>query len=89
MTSPMFEICVFTKAGGPLTKHIRLDGDKVVSDGSSCRMTHGTARRVRLGRLQDLAALISGLKWNEAIALGCLRDDLPDRVRVVTKAELA
>lgn len=47
-------------------------------------MTEGTAQRIRCSGLADLAKLIATLKPTQAIALGALRDDLPDRVRVMT-----
>jgi len=84
--SAPFELTVFAKDSGPLTKRIRLGPDgTVVSDGSACVMTSGTARRVVLNSLQELADLINALQSNEAIALGALRDDLPEEVRVTTK----
>jgi hypothetical protein len=54
-TAP-FELTVFTKSDGPLTKHISLNGDGAVkSDGSECRMSRGRARRARLAGVHDLA----------------------------------
>ena len=52
-------------------------------------MARGRAKRVRIDGLDELAALIEGLTSQQAIALGALRDDLPDEVRIVTKAALA
>jgi hypothetical protein len=88
MSAP-FEITVFSKDGGPLTKRISLAPDgSVKSDGSACVMSTGTARRMRLDTLQELAVVIASLQSNEALALGALRDDLPDTVRVVPKRKL-
>ena len=42
-----------------------------------------------LGHIGELAALIEILESNQAIALGSLRDDLPDEVNILTKRELA
>ena len=83
-----FEITIFEKAHGPLTKKIRLEGDKVISDGSPCSMGQGSAQRFRFSDLHDLNALIVGMRQCEALALGALRSDLPDKVTIVTKAEL-
>jgi hypothetical protein len=83
------EIAKFTKDGGPLTKQISLSPDgALVKDGSACIMTHGTAERVRLADVAALGALIEGLMPSQAIALGTLRTDLPDRVEVTTKKTL-
>ena len=87
--SGLFELTVFAKDSGPLTKRIWLGPDgTVVSDGSACVMTSGKARRVMLKSLQELADVIDALQSNEAIALGALRDDLPEEVRVTTKNKL-
>jgi hypothetical protein len=83
------EITLLTKSGGPLTKSISLTADgSVHSDGSACVMSRGTAKRVKLADLSQLAELIDGMTANEAIALGTLRTDLPDEVRIVTKANI-
>jgi hypothetical protein len=87
----MIEITRLTKVGGPLTKRISLSPDGTLkSDGSACLMSRGDAQRVRLDDpLRQGAALIQSLKSHEAIALGRMRPDLPDQVRVVTKDRLA
>jgi hypothetical protein len=83
------EIVVFTKANGPLTKRIGLNADGTInSDGSACTMAHGRARRVKLADVAELAAHIAELKSNQAIALGALRDDLPDEVAIVAMDKL-
>jgi hypothetical protein len=82
------EIVVFRKAGGPLTKVIRLEGDKPFSDGAACIMSAGTARRLRFDRLDQFAQQIERLNSSEAIAAGALRADLPDQVDVVTQQKL-
>ena len=51
-------------------------------------MAHGTAERVRVAGVDALGALIEGLAPSQAIALGTLRADLPDRVEVTTKKRL-
>jgi hypothetical protein len=83
------EITKFSKNGGPLTKRIWLKDGKLVSDGSECVMVKGSAQRVAVDSMRALADLIAGLKSSEAIALGALREDLPDQVEVVTKEKLA
>jgi len=58
-----FEITVFRKDGGPLTKRISLALDgSIKSDGSQCIMSHGTARRFRFDGMQSFADLIAALK---------------------------
>ena len=88
MSEPI-ELAVFSKTGGPLTKRITLTADgKIASDGSACTMARGRAKRKRIGGVGELAALIEGLTSEQAIALGALRDELPDEIRIVTKAAL-
>jgi hypothetical protein len=84
-----FEIVRFTKADGPLTKRISLNSDgSTTSDGSGCRMATGNAVRIRINGAAELAAMISELRSDQAIALGALRSDLPAEVGVVTKLKL-
>jgi hypothetical protein len=75
-----FEITVFTKDEGPLTKVIKLKDGKIVSDGSACKMWKGRARRVRLGDVQAFAGVIEQLKFNQAITLGALTRSCQDPV---------
>jgi hypothetical protein len=82
------EITVLTKANGPLTKRISLADGKVVSDGSACVMSAGSAQRARLTDVHALASLLGTLTSAQAIALGALRPDLADQVKVVTKRKL-
>jgi hypothetical protein len=84
-----FELTIFAKSDGPLTKRISLGPDgKVKSDGSACLMNSGIAYRARCSDLAAFAAIVGSIKQNEAIALGALRPDLPDRVEVRTKRKL-
>jgi hypothetical protein len=83
------QITGFIKDCGPLTKRVSLDPDGTLkSDGSQCVMGAGVARRVFCASLQEFAASISTYKSDAALALGALRPDLPDDVRIVTKAKL-
>src|SRR5262245_66564004 len=84
------ELTRLTKDGGPLTKKIFVSPDgTLVKDSSACVMAHGTAERVRVAGVDALSALIEGLTPSQAIALGTLRADLPDKVEVATKKRLA
>jgi hypothetical protein len=86
----MIELTGFTKANGPLTKRISLAPDGTVkSDGSACVMAQGSAHRVHVGDVGDLAGLIEHVQSNQALALGMLRPGLPERVTIVTKRKLA
>jgi hypothetical protein len=88
MSAP-FEIAVFAKDNGPLTKRISLAPDgSVKSDGSACRMANGSARRFAFTEMSQYSDLLIALKHNEATVGGALRPDLPDEVRVVTKRKL-
>jgi len=84
------EITVFTKSGGPLSKHIELIDGRIANDSSACQMAKGSARRVRidLHNITALADLINKLTAREAYGNGCLLDGLPDRVTVTTVEKL-
>jgi hypothetical protein len=85
----MIELTRLTKHGGALTKRISLSPDgTIVKDGSACLMAHGTAERVRVAGVDALAALIEELTPSQALALGALRPDLPDKVAITTKKKL-
>ena len=89
MSAP-FEIAVFAKDNGPLTKRISLAPDgSVKSDGSACRMANGSARRFPFSDLSQYSDLLIALRPNEATVGGALRPGLPDEVRVVTKRLLS
>jgi hypothetical protein len=91
------EITLLTKANGPLTKTISLTG----SDSSNCRMAKGNAKRMLLSAssqasvahaadaiLTEFAKMLIGLKSDQAIALGRLRDGLPDSVAIEAKDKI-
>ena len=70
---PAITLTVFRKDGGPLTKRLSIDeAGALVSDGSACRMSHGTAQSVSVTSMEEFAQLISGLDQAEAVALGRL-----------------
>jgi hypothetical protein len=84
------QLTVLTKSGGILTKVISLAPDgSISSDASACVMARGTAARIEIDTVQQLADLIENLPPNSAIALGALRSDLPDPVKVISKDRLA
>jgi hypothetical protein len=79
------EIVLFTTEAGPLTKRISLDAEgQLQSDGTACVMRRGTAKRVRVKTLHQFANLIHRLHPHQAIALGSLREGLPEECEVVT-----
>jgi hypothetical protein len=83
-------LTLLRKAGGPLTKTIRLNTNgHVVSDSSACLMSSGTAERIELPDINALAALIDRMTPDQALALGALRPDLPDHCDIVTRRRLA
>lgn len=84
------EITGFKSAMGPLTKHISLAPDgSLISDGSACLMSSGTANRLPFNSFADFAAHIGTLSSDQAIALGSLRAGLPDAVEVATTNKIA
>jgi hypothetical protein len=85
-----YELTLFTKANGPLTKRISLGPDgEVKSDGSACTMARGTAERLPLRNIHVLARCIERLESNQALALGAMRPGLPDSMPVTTKERVA
>src|SRR5712691_7724533 len=92
MAAPMsapIEITLLAKAGGPLTKRISLAADgSLKSDGSACLMGGGDARRAQFSDLHAFADCIGNLAQHQAVALGSLRLDLPDKVEIITKHKL-
>ena len=51
-------------------------------------MSRGRASRTKVADVHALAALIASLRPYQAIALGVIRDGLPDQVKIVTKEKL-
>jgi predicted P-loop ATPase len=85
------QLTVITKRDIPdlMSKRICLDADgKVVSDGSACLMRTGRATRVFAETADDLAKIISQCNSDQAIALGALKADLAENVRITTARRL-
>lgn len=83
------ELTCFTNADGPLTKRISLSPDGIVnSDASACIMPRGTAERLRIADVGELAAVIERITPEQAVALGALRIGLPEKVQIITKNKL-
>jgi hypothetical protein len=78
----------FEKTGGPLTKRISLAAGKIISDGSACVMSQGTARRLPVADVGELGDIIHRMGSREALGLGALRSSLPDHCRIITKRTL-
>jgi hypothetical protein len=80
----------FTNANDEsLTKKLSVAPDNsLVSDSSAMVMVRGTADRIVVDGVAGLGALIEQLKPSQALALGGLRMDLPDKVDVTTKRRL-
>jgi hypothetical protein len=88
ITEPI-EITLFTKRAGTLSKTVTLLPDGTIVSDSVGRMSRGTACRQSIRDLRHLSEGIAQLRSNQAIALGRLRADLPERVEVKTIGELA
>src|SRR5437899_12657099 len=85
---PSIEITVFATKTGRLTKRIELADDGSLAVTPAAAMTSGSARRAAVANVHELVEVIERLKHNEALALGRMRDDLPDAVTVTTKRKL-
>jgi hypothetical protein len=79
------QITLIKKCGpNPLmSKRIYLDEKGALRiDGSQCVMVQGTAERAPAATASDLAKIISDCSSDEAIALGSLKDGLPNSVPI-------
>jgi hypothetical protein len=76
-------------ADGAMSKRIFLDEHGMLrSDGSACRMANGLATRAEAETAAGLAHLIAECAPDQAIALGALKDELPNPVTITTKKSL-
>lgn len=82
------EITGFRKGHGGLSKRLYLRDGKVCNDSSGCRMAQGTAYRIKIAHIQQLADWINGFSRREALSLGRLKTGLQDSVAVVVKSKL-
>jgi hypothetical protein len=90
-TNVVPQITLITKRDTPalMSKRISLDkGGKLHSDATECRMVHGTAARAFAATASDLVLIIASCGSDQAIALGRLKDELPDRVEVTVPSRL-
>jgi hypothetical protein len=86
--SSVIELTLLT-SDGPFTKTISLAPDGTLKkDATGGVMSHGAAERIYLAGVAELGPLVEGLTSNQALALGTLRADLPDKVEVTTKHRL-
>jgi hypothetical protein len=82
------ELTLFTNVGGPLTKRITIENGSIVSHGSACIMTEGTAQRVTMTDAAGLADLMLKLNPSQALSFGTLRSGLPDTVPIRPRARI-
>jgi hypothetical protein len=85
------QITVITKRGqnALMSKRIFLDRqEKLQSDASECLMVHGRAARANPGTATALAAIIASCGSDQAIALGALKEGLPDSVMVTIPSKI-
>jgi hypothetical protein len=72
-----------------MSKRIFLDEHGALrSDGSQCLMVQGTAARAPAAAASDLAKIISDCSSANAIALGALKDGLPNSVPITVPGKL-
>ena len=82
-------VTIFEKSSGSLSKHVAIGPDgRLTSDASQCRMWEGTAKRAIANTAREFAEIVGTCTSRQALSLGYLRHDIPDNVRLVTKAEL-
>src|SRR5260221_14123718 len=80
----ILEKLAFNNDDNQLTKTVKLNGSGYESDGSPCKMVRGKAFRRSLKDLDELGEMFHKFGKQHAIALGRLRDGLPDRDMVIT-----
>lgn len=72
-----------------MSKRIFLDEQGVLrSDGSQCLMVQGSAARAPAETANDLAKIIAGCSSAEAIALGTLKEGLPNSVPITVPSKV-
>src|SRR4051812_44829614 len=72
-----------------MSKRIYLDEQgELRIDGSQCVMSQGTAERAPAATASDLAEIILDCSSDQAIALGCLKDGLPNSVPVTVPRKI-
>jgi hypothetical protein len=85
------QVTLIKKCGpNPLiSKQIYLDEQGALRiDGSQCVMIQGTAERAAAATASDLAKIISDCSSDEAIALGSLKDGLPNSVPITVPRKI-
>ena len=88
-TNTPFELTIFKKTGGPLTKSVGATSEgKLITDLSGCSLWRGWASRARFNSLHEFADALTGCPSTEAFGWGRLRRDLKDEVGVTTKGRL-
>ena len=83
-----FEITVFDKDSGPLSKRISLKPDGTLKKDALGTMARGRACRMSFTKLEAFAECVGALSPNQAIALGAMRQGLPDDVEITSEAKL-
>jgi hypothetical protein len=83
-----FEITLFEKRAGLLSKTIRLEDGKLRCDSSECWMSKGRAWRVRFDTMRQFADVIRGMTPAQALALGVMVEGVEEEARIVTKSKL-
>ena len=82
------EVTRFVKSGGLLSKRLHLNDGELANNSSQCRMSRGRAERVILANWRGFGPMIEATPSNVALALGRLRDGLPDTAQLVRKSNL-
>jgi hypothetical protein len=85
------QITLITKHGpnALLSKQISIDEQgKLRSDASECLMTWGTAARAPAATAKDFAGIIATCRSDQAIALGALKEGLPESVDVTVPSRI-
>lgn len=84
-----FDVAVFRKSSGILTKKIRIIDGKVEKDASGCQMGRGYYTPRRLDTLQDLQKLIQSLDTDQAIGHGFIPGAVVDEeIRIVSASRM-
>jgi hypothetical protein len=85
---PRIGLTLLTNYEGRLTKKFWLTPNGTLVKAPGGQVTYGSAERIWVTGVAELAQLAEGQTSSQAFALGTLRADLPDKVEVTTKRRL-
>ncbi len=82
MPESSFQVTIFTKDNGVLTKTIKREGNgKLIKDNTKCLMASGTAETIPLENMNNFAEVLQELEHNQALSYGISGQDILRDIR--------